>query len=75
MIVLNGTVSFLLQDVLPFTVSYEAHVEAGTIVDLFDTWEDAACDIFKHGLEWKYNEALWEAVELDVQQQIAYLES
>jgi len=71
---LTGKVLFWLQDALPFTVSYTATVDAdGQVVEIFDTIEDAACDIYKHDLEWKYSDAMQEAVALDVQRQMHYL--
>ena len=73
MITLTGKVLFWLQDALPFTVSYTATVDGGEVVEIFDTIEDAACDIYKYDLEWKYSDAMQMAVELDVQRQMHYL--
>lgn len=74
MITVNGTVSFLLQEALPFTVSYSATVNADCqVIELFDTIEDAPCDIYKHDLEWKYLNAMHAAVRLDIDRQLEYI--
>ena len=74
MVTMNGTVTFYLQDVFPFTVSYEATVdENGELIEVNEEMEDCSIDIFKHDLEWKYMNQMQQAVQLDVQRQIAYI--
>ena len=76
MITVNGIVTFYLQDVFPFIVRYEATAdENGEVIDINEEMEDCSIDIFKHDLEWKYQIAMQQAVQLDVQKQIAYINS
>lgn len=76
MITMNGLVTFYLQDVFPFTVRYEATVdENGELVDINEDMEDCSIDIFKHDLEWKYQMALEQAVQIDVNRQLEYINS
>ena len=76
MITMNGIVTFYLQDVFPFTVSYEATVdENGEVIEINEEIEDCSIDIFKHDLEWKYQMALEQAVQIDVNQRTVYINS
>ena len=74
MITMNGIVTFYLQDVFPFTVSYEATIdENGEVFEINEDIEDCSIDIFKHDLEWKYQIALEQAVQIDVNQKMGYI--
>lgn len=76
MITMNGIVTFYLQDVFPFTVSYEATVDDnGEVIEINEEMEDCSIDIFKHDLEWKYQMALEQAVQIDVNQRTVYINS
>ena len=76
MITMNGVVTFYLQDVFPFTVSYEATVdENGEVIEINEEIEDSSIDIYKHDLEWKYQMALEQAVQIDVNQRTLYINS
>lgn len=76
MMTIEGNVQFQLQDVFDFVVDYTATVdENGELVEVIDNITDCAVDIYEHDLEWKYLIAMQEAVRLDLQARIAYLNS